>query len=118
MRFVCAAIGLVLVLALAGCILDAGGPGHVHRDGCGHYYWHDSWWDSPHPANCTTCPPQGHVHAHGCGHYYWHNAWYDTPHPEDCAVCRPRVHVHGDGCGHHHWHNGWHDTPHPIDCHG
>lgn len=27
---------------------------HVHKEGCGHYFWHGNWHDKPHPADCKS----------------------------------------------------------------
>ncbi|MBI2933832.1 MAG: hypothetical protein HYY16_19485 [Planctomycetes bacterium] len=116
-----ALIGLTAAAILPGCIIVPDEPyvAHIHRDGCGHYYWHRAWHSTVHPADCHRCGSTVvHVHRDGCGHYFWHNAWYSYAHPADCAQCRPAVHVHlhRDGCGHYYWHGAWHARRHPADC--
>lgn len=81
---------------------------HVHASGCGHYYWHDSWYGYPHPYDCDWGCGGGavvvevHRHHGGCGHYYWHGGWYGYPHPYDCHSC---------GGGHRHGGGGYYKAP-------
>ncbi len=93
-----------LVLAVVAALVAAGCyhgryhsyepyPVHVHFDGCGHYYWHDTWFDGPHPHDCYCGGAFVAVHVHGsyCGHYHWHGGWWDYAHPYDCHLCAPSV---------------------------
>lgn len=116
MRILIAAAALVVLFTMGGCLIAEGPGGHYHGDGCGHYFWHDAWWDDPHPMECRRCAGPVHVHRDGCGHYFWHDGWWDAPHASDCHRCARPMHLHGDGCGHHFWHDGWHDHPHPPGC--
>lgn len=38
--------------------------GHIHSDGCGHYMFHDEWYELG-----------GHMHAPGCGHLKVKGFW-------------------------------------------
>ncbi|GEM_PF-4354494 len=55
---------------------------HIHADGCGHYYWHNAWYNSPHPHGC--CQPV-HRHYDGCGHYNRHGTWNSHRHHHGCC---------------------------------
>ncbi len=115
------------LIALQGCVCyDPCDPppavvyrqAHVHGDGCGHHFYHNTWYAHPHRHDCGTCNVQVHVHGDGCGHHFYHNSWYAQPHAHNCGSCAPKVHVHvhGSGCGHHFWHGVWSVSVHPRHC--
>lgn len=78
-------IGLVLCLALVSCYGGVIVRGHVHEDGCGHYYWHGEWSYTPHPADCYCDAYAVHIHGYGCGHYFWHGGWWNYAHSYGCC---------------------------------
>ena len=77
--------------------------GHIHSEGCGHYWYNGSWYHST-----------GHVHGAGCGHAFVEGVWVHAG-----VVTVAAAHVHNDHCGHFQCGGSWyymHEHHHGPGC--